>query len=95
MPKLLLLLFVTLSTSYSYGSTASSSRSSTCSSYAGEVLEWADNRDGTSKITVECLPQKQQLVTKDIKNKWLQKTPINDVIKMLDDACKEAYCNEH
>lgn len=94
MLKLLLLLCVTLSINYSSASTEKNSSSLTCSSYAGELLEWADNRDGTSKITVECLPQKQQLVTKDIKNKWLQRSKIDDVIKMLDNACKEALCND-
>lgn len=90
MQKSLLLLFATLLTSFLSGLTAKASQSSTSSSYVSEILEWRNNKDGSSKILMECMPGRVQLWSRDIDNKWLRRVKSEEVLKRLDKECQEA-----
>lgn len=59
-------------------------------SYAGEIIEWRDNRDGTSNILMECMPQRQQIWSEALDNKLLRKLDLDKVLERLDKECQKA-----
>ena len=62
-------------------------------SYAGEVIEWRDNRDGTSNILMECMPQRQQIWSETIDNSLLRKLNLQKVLERLDRECQKVMAN--
>lgn len=100
MTRLLLALLVILSISFLFVWAAQSSPLSQFStpaprprsviSYAGEILEWRDNRDGTSKMLLECMPQRQQVWSESLDNKMLRKLKLDKVVEILDKHCQKA-----
>lgn len=100
MTRLLLAVLVILSISFLFVYKALSSplsqfkppapRPQSVISYAGEIIEWRDNRDGTSNILMECMPQRQQIWSEALDNKVLFKLELNKVVEILDKHCQKA-----
>lgn len=100
MTRLLLAVLVILSISFLFVYKASSSplslsstpapRSRSVTSFAGEIIEWSDRRDGTSVILYYCEPQHQQIWSDPIDNKVLFKLELNKVVEILDKECQKA-----
>lgn len=59
-------------------------------SFAGEILEWSDRRDGTSAILYYCEPQHIQIWSETLDNKMLRKLELNKVVEILDKHCQKA-----
>lgn len=59
-------------------------------SYAGEIVEWLDHRDGSSTIVVLCQPGARELRVRGVDNKKLKRMSVRKLIEQLDARCTES-----
>ena len=99
MQKSKLVVLATLLINCSIGSAANDSPSSqspkprSVHSFVGEIIHWRDNKDGTSNILMECMPQRQQIWSETIDNKLLRKLNLQKVLERLDKECQKAMAS--